>query len=71
MVRLAITTAACAAIAGTLPGTASSGERAENGSVSRSGPGESYSDVILRLAKFAGYPEIRRAAYSAVFTRTL
>ena len=64
MIRIAITPAAYAAIAGTLPGRVGVGrERAENGDIyiwldpgvvaklkALRGPGESYSDVILRLA---------------------
>ena len=64
MIRLAITPAAYAAIAGTLPGNVGvERERAENGGVhiwldpgvvarlkALRGPGQSYSDVILALA---------------------
>jgi hypothetical protein len=65
MIRIAITPAAYAAIAGTLPGNIGVERgRAENGDVfvwldqatvaklkAMRGPGESYSDVILRVAK--------------------
>jgi hypothetical protein len=64
VIRIAITPAAYAAIAGTLPGNVGvERERAENGDVyiwldpsvlaklkSLRGPGESYSDVIMRVA---------------------
>ena len=65
MIRIAITPAAYAALAGVSPGNVGvERERAESGDVSiwlppavvgrlkaMRGPGESYSDVIIRLAK--------------------
>ena len=65
MIRIAITPAAYAAIAATLPGSVGvEPQRAPNGDyfiwldpavvnrlAAMRGPGESYSDVILRLAK--------------------
>jgi hypothetical protein len=62
MIRIAITPAAYAAIAATLPGSVGvEPQRAPNGVwldpavvtrlAAMRGPGESYSDVILRLAK--------------------
>jgi hypothetical protein len=68
MIRIAITPAAYAAIAGSLPGNVGvERARAENGDIfvwldhatvaklkAMRGPGESYSDVIIRLAEATG-----------------
>jgi hypothetical protein len=68
MIRIAITPAAYAVIAGTLPGNVGvERARAENGDIyvwldhatvaklkAMRGPGESYSDVILRIAAAVG-----------------
>ena len=68
MIRLAISPAACAAIAATSPGSVGvEPRRAPDGDyfvwldpavvnrlAAMGGPGESYSDVILRLAKQVG-----------------
>ena len=65
MIKIALSPAAYAAIAGTLPGNVGvERQRAENGDIfvwldhltvakltALRGPGESFSDVILRLAK--------------------